>query len=160
MLLLSLYIANSAGWSSIGNQPIQTLGNFRKGAFAPLAFLWLVIGYSLQKKVLMQNTDAIKMQNVEIQKSAEQSVIQSEPIRASEMHARKQSFLSIAESVKQQLGIVGAFLFLSSQGGEGDNGLVSEERISELWRSLNNTDPEVFRRSLLHMRFAKGERYA
>jgi hypothetical protein len=142
LLLLSLYIANSVGWSNIGNQPIQTLGNF------------------LQKKELMQNTDAIKMQYVEIQKSAEQSVFQTEAIRASEMHARKQSFLQIAESVKQQLGIIGAFLFVSSQGGAGDNGLVSEERISELWRSLNNTDPEVFSRSLLHMRFAKAERYA
>ena len=160
LLLLSLYIANSVGWSSIGNQPIQTLGNFLEGAFAPLAFLWLVVGYFLQKKELMQNTDAIKMQYVEIQKSAEQSVIQSEAIRASEMHARKQSFLQIAESVKQQLGIISAFLFVSSQVGAGDNGLVSEERISELWRSLNNTDPEVFSRSLLHMRFAKGERYA
>jgi hypothetical protein len=53
LLLLSLYIANSVGWSNIGNEPIQTLGNFLEGAFAPLAFLWLVIGYSLQKKELM-----------------------------------------------------------------------------------------------------------
>jgi hypothetical protein len=59
LLLISLYIANSVGWSNIGNQPIQTLGNF------------------LQKKELMQNTDAIKMQYVEIQKSAEQSVFQT-----------------------------------------------------------------------------------
>ncbi len=160
LVLLSLYVANSVGWSNIGNEPIQTLGNFLEGAFAPLAFLWLVIGYFLQKKELTQNTDAIKMQYVEIQKSAEQAVIQSKAIRASELHARKQSFLQTAESVKQQLGAIAAFLFLSSQGGAGNNGLVSEERIAELWGSLNNTDPEGFSRSLLQMRFSNGERYA
>ena len=62
--------------------------------------------------------------------------------------------------MKQQLGAISAFLFLSSQGGARDNGLVSQERIGELWGSLNNTDPEGFSRWLLQQRFAKGEHYA
>jgi hypothetical protein len=156
---LTMYVSVSIGWSNIGNAPIETVGNFLEGAFAPLAFLWLVIGYFLQKKELMQNTDAIKMQYVEIQKSAEQAVIQSEAIRASEMHARKQSFLDLSEIVRQQLGAIAAFLFLSSQGA-GDNGIVSEEDISQLWGSMNNTDPEGFSRSLLQIIFAHGARYA
>ncbi len=90
LLILGLYVANTIGWSSIGVAPIETVGNFLEGAFAPLAFLWLVIGYFLQKKELVQNTTAIKMQYVEIQKSADQAVIQSEAIRASELHARKE----------------------------------------------------------------------
>ena len=159
LVVLSLYIAHSVGWSNIGNQSIEIVGTFLEGAFAPLAFLWLVIGYFLQKKELMQNTDAIKMQYIEIQKSADQAVIQSEAIRASEMHAHKQSFLQIAESVKQQLRAIAAFLFLSSQGASA-TGLVSEERISELWGSLNNTDPEGFSRSMLQIRFTQGTRYA
>ncbi len=159
LLVLSLYVEHSIGWAQIGDAPIDIVGNFLEGAFAPLAFLWLVIGYFLQKKELMQNTDAIKMQYVEIQKSADQAVIQSEAIRASESHARKQSFLQIAESVKQQLGAIAAFLFLSSQGA-GDNGIVSEQRVAELWGSLNNTDPEGFSRSLLQIRFQNGTSYA
>jgi len=159
LVVLSLYVANTVGWANIGNAPIETVGNFLEGAFAPLAFLWLVIGYFLQKKELMQNTDAIKMQYVEIQKSANQAVIQSEAIRATELHARQQSFLQIAESVKQQLGAISAFLFLSSQGAT-DSGVVSEERISELWGSLNNTDPEGFSRSLLQLSFRHGDIYA
>ncbi len=157
--LLSMYVANSIGWSNIADAPIEIVGAFLEGAFAPLAFLWLVIGYFLQHKELMQNTDAIKMQYVEIQKSADQAVIQSEAIRASEMHARKQSFMQMAETVKQQLGAIAAFLFLSSQGAS-DSGLVSEERVAELWGSLNNTDPEGFSRSLLQLRFQNGESYA
>ena len=116
LVLLSLYVSNTTGWRHIGDAPIETLGNFLEGAFAPLAFLWLVIGYFLQKKELMQNTEAIKMQYVEIQKSANQAEIQAEAIKASELHARRQSFLQVAESVKQQLGAIAAFLFLSSQG--------------------------------------------
>ena len=104
LVTLSLYVQVSIGWSNIKDAPIEIVGNFLEGAFAPLAFLWLVIGYFLQKKELMQNTDAIKMQYVEIQKSAEQAVIQSEAIKASEMHARKQSFVQISEIVRQQLG--------------------------------------------------------
>jgi hypothetical protein len=159
LVVLSLYVANTVGWSNIGNAPIETVGNFLEGAFAPLAFLWLVIGYFLQKKELMQNTDAIKMQYVEIQKSADQAVIQSEAIKASELHARQQSFLQIAEAVKQQLGGIAAFIFLSSQAA-GEGGLVTEERIGEMWASLNNTDPEGFTRSLLQISFNHGERYA
>ena len=159
LILLSLYISHTVGWRNIADLPIETLGNFLEGAFAPLAFLWLVIGYFLQKKELMQNTDAIKMQFVEIQKSADQAVIQSEAIRASESHARKQSFLHIAESVKQQLGAIAAFLFLSSQGGSG-SGVVTQEEIGNLWGSLNNTDPEGFSRTLLQLSFVHGEKYA
>lgn len=159
LFVLSKYVANTIGWSNIGHAPIETVGNFLEGAFAPLAFLWLVIGYFLQKKELMQNTDAIRMQHVEIQKSADQAVIQSEAIRASEMHARKQSFPQIAESVRQQLGAISAFLFLSSQGATS-NGLITAEKIGELWGSLNNTDPEGFTRSLLQLSFTHGERYA
>lgn len=159
LLVLSLYVAHSVGWRNIGDAPIEIVGNFLEGAFAPLAFLWLVIGYFLQKKELMQNTDAIKMQYVEIQKSAEQAVIQSEAIRASEMHARKQSFIDIAELVRQQLGAIAAFLFLSSQGGS-ESGLVTEERIGELWGSMNNTDPEGFSRSMLQLCLTNGPNYA
>lgn len=148
---LALYVEHAVGWMHIYDAPIERLGNFLEGAFAPLAFLWLVIGYFLQKKELMQNTDAIKMQYVEIQKSAEQAVIQSEAIRASELHARRQAFLQVAESVKQQLGAIAAFLFMSSQNTE-EGGVVTQERIGELWETLNNSDPEGFSRSLLQIR--------
>lgn len=67
LIVLSVYISGSIGWKNIGDAPIETLGNFLEGAFAPLAFLWLVIGYFLQQKELSQNTEAIRMQHVEFQ---------------------------------------------------------------------------------------------
>ena len=137
----------------------RAAGSFLEGAFAPLAFLWLVIGYFLQKKELMQNTNAIKMQYIEIQKSAAQAEIQSQAIKASELHARKESFLRIAESVKQQLGAIVGFLYLSSQAS-GGGGIVSQDKISDLWTAMNQNDPKVFSRSMMQIHFLNGENYA
>lgn len=159
LIMLSIYISGSIGWRNISSAPIETLGAFLEGAFAPLAFLWLVIGYFLQQKELSHNTEAIIMQHAEIQKSADQAVIQAVAIQASELHARRESFLKIAESVKQQLGAILGFLYISSQGQTG-SGLVSSERLSELWSKMGKNDPEVFARSLLELLASRGETYA
>ncbi len=159
LITLSIYIEGTIGWRNIRNAPIDALGTFLEGAFAPLAFLWLVIGYFLQKKELMQNTDAIKMQFVEIQKSAVQAEIQAEAIKATELHARKESFLRIADNVRQQLGAIMGFLFLSSQGVTG-SGVVSREKIASLWSGMNRNDPEVFSRSMMEIQSMHGEAYA
>lgn len=159
LLVLSLYVESSIGWSNISTSPIAVVGNFLEGAFAPLAFLWLVIGYFLQKKELVQNTLAIKQQYVEIQKSATQAAIQAEAIRASEVHARRESFLRVADSVKNQLGAIMGFLFISSQGTTGA-GTATSEHISELWSKMSQNDPEVFSRSMLELQFLHGPAYA
>ena len=44
------YIASSIGWLAFAQLPAEELGSFLEGAFAPLAFLWLVIGYFLQQQ--------------------------------------------------------------------------------------------------------------
>ena len=159
LALLTSYVSSTIGWRQLAVVPIEQLGGFLEGAFAPLAFLWLVIGYFLQKKELLQNTDAIKMQYVEIQKSAAQAEIQSDAIRASERHARRESFLRIAESVKQQLGAIMGFLFMSSQGSIG-KGVVSNEKVAQIWRKMSQNDPEVFSRSMMEIQMLHGRRYA
>ena len=55
-----LYIAIVVGWSNFISQPADSLGGFLEGAFAPLAFLWLVIGFFLQQRELRQNNEAIR----------------------------------------------------------------------------------------------------
>jgi len=59
LALGSAYISASIGWARVGSVDAATLGNFLEGAFAPLAFLWLVIGYFLQRKELEQKTEAL-----------------------------------------------------------------------------------------------------
>jgi hypothetical protein len=159
LLIIGVYVSHVVGWKYFFDQPIELMGSFLEGAFAPLAFLWLVIGYFLQKKELMLNTQAISKQNEVIRQSAEQSVIQSHAIAATEMHARKESFLKMAESVKQQLGAIMGFLYISSQGAAG-SGVVPEEKVSELWAAMSDRDPEIFSRNMLSTQLTYGERYS
>ena len=56
IFLGSSYITTQIGWAAFSRLPAEELGSFLEGAFAPLAFLWLVIGYFLQQKELEQNT--------------------------------------------------------------------------------------------------------
>jgi hypothetical protein len=148
LLLGSLYIGGSIGWSNIGRQPAEVIGNFLEGAFAPLAFLWLVIGYFLQQKELAQNTEALRLQFREIERTAEQAVKQTETISAQERHSRQQIFLQIHEQVRRQLGSIVGLLWISSQGGDEDP-VVSDDEMSELWTKLNQGDPDVFSRMTL-----------
>ena len=159
LILLAAYISNSSGWSDLNNIPMDTMGSFLEGAFAPLAFLWFVLGYFTQQKELSQNTQAIKLQYLEMQKTSAQAVIQSQAIKASELHARRESFLSIAESVKAQLGSIMGFLMLSSQNSD-ESGLVPPEDMTKLWDTKGRNDHEVFTRKLLSLTFTHGERYA
>lgn len=148
LVIGALYVEVSIGWASVDRQPADVIGSFLEGAFAPLAFLWLVIGYFLQHKSLTQNTEALQMQFQEIQRSAEQAVRQTETIAASERHARQETFLRIAGQVRQQLGAILGLLFMSSQGSAG-NGNVPNSEMDQHWSDLYKGDPEIFARLLL-----------
>ncbi len=149
LLLGAAYISTTIGWSNFGGLPAAELGSFLEGAFAPLAFLWLVIGYFLQQKELEQNTDALLAQAEEIQRSAEQAVIQSEKMAQSEVHARQDTFLRIVKTVYAQLGSVSGLLFISSQGATAGGGSVSPDEVSKLFSMQSAQDTEYFSRRLL-----------
>ena len=151
LLLGSLHISQEIGWSKLNKLPAADLGSFLEGAFAPLAFLWLVIGYFLQKKELEQNTLALKAQADEIQRTAEQAVIQSEKMAASEIHARQEAFLQIYRAVRNQLGTISGFLYISSQSTMAD-GTVTPEEQSKLFAG-SGQDTELFSRRLLETHF-------
>lgn len=150
LLLGAFYINAVIGWGKFAYLPADRLGSFLEGAFAPLAFLWLVIGYFLQKKELEQNTLALRAQANEIQRQSEQAVIQSEKLAASEIHARQEVFLLIAQRVQSQLGTISGLLFLSSQGAVS-GGSVSAEQMSKLFAQSAAQDVELFSRRLLEL---------
>jgi hypothetical protein len=50
-------------------------GDFLAGATAPLALMWVVIGYLLQGKELRQNTEALKLQQQELARQVEQTAV-------------------------------------------------------------------------------------
>ena len=152
----ALYVSANIGWSNFVTLPAAELGNFLEGAFAPLAFLWLVIGYFLQQKELEQNTAALQAQAIEIKRTAEEAAVQSDRMAASETLARQQAFMEVARSVQSQLGSIGGFLFISSQAADAE-GTVTPEEISELFNRVSTNDHEVFSRRLLQAHISATE---
>lgn len=135
------YVISATG--SAAHEPLSlgTLGSFLEGAFAPLAFLWLVIGLFIQQQELANNTEAL-------QRTSEQSEKQTQAIAATEMNARQETFFKIKESVDQQLGGIAGMLFSSSQGPVG-NGYMTRERMNEYFQQVAAGDSAVFARLFL-----------
>jgi hypothetical protein len=92
------YIFNEKGGvEALFKLPLNEIGDFLAGAFAPLAFIWFVIAYAQQGEELRQNTAALSAQYEEMKKTAEQAAIQAEAIKANELHARRDLFLRYAD---------------------------------------------------------------
>ncbi|WP_286876829.1 MULTISPECIES: hypothetical protein [Pantoea] len=73
------------------------LGDFLAGAFSPLAFLWLILGYMQQQKELQQNTEALRIQAKEL----ENSVVQYKEM----VEVARQQLLSDRESLEYSYSI-------------------------------------------------------
>ena len=61
-----------ARWDDFKTLTPNELGDFLAGVFAPLAFLWLVLGFFQQGDELRQSSDALWLQGQELQNSGEQ----------------------------------------------------------------------------------------
>ncbi len=152
LLLGFQYISGVVGWRVFIFQPAEAMGGFLEGAFAPLAFLWLVIGFFLQQRELSQNTKAIRAQYEMMRRTAENAEVQARAITSNALHQRQETMLMVADRVAKQLGAVTGLLFMSSQtldaGGEA-----TDEQVGEMWHRLGDGDPEVFSRQLLAAHF-------
>lgn len=117
---------------------LSVVGNFLEGAFAPLAFLWLVLGLFIQQRELANNTEAL-------QKTSEQSEKQTHAIAATEMNARQETFFKIADNVKTQLGGITGMLYMSGLGPIG-SGRVNREQMDRLFDQMGSGDHGLFAR--------------
>lgn len=140
-LFLALYVARNVGWGAFLDLPIDQMGNFLEGAFAFLAFLWLVIGLFIQQSVLAENNEELRRNNLHSEK-------QTQAIAATELNARQETFFKISEATRRQLGGIVGLLFISSQGPVG-SGEYSAEDLSDLWQQFASGDSEVFARLFL-----------
>jgi hypothetical protein len=136
--------------SSVQADPEQGLtlgviGNFLEGAFAPLAFLWLVLGLFMQQRELANNTEMLR-------RTSEQSEKQTQAIAATEMNARQETFFKIAESVKHQLGGITGMLFAGGLGPVGSN-RYSRDEIADMFQKASSGDTEIFARELMSMEY-------
>jgi hypothetical protein len=138
-LVLGLfYISSIIGWTAFATQQAPALGSFLEGAFAPLAFLWLVVGFFLQQQQLQENTHSIRQQLEEMRRAADLAEIQARAIAANETHARQDTFLRMNELVSAQLGMIAGLLVTSYNFGS-DN-----EDITDLWRRQSRGESAAF----------------
>ncbi len=122
---------------------LGVIGSFLEGAFAPLAFLWLVIGLFIQQKELAKNSDALRATSIQSKK-------QTAAIAATEMNARQGTFFKIKENVYTQLGGISGMLYSSSKGPAGD-GDMSREQQDAYFKQVADGDCEVFARLFLSL---------
>ena len=127
------------------NFSLEAVGSFLEGAFAPLAFLWLVLGLFIQQRELARNTE-------ELRKTSEQSGKQTQAIAATEMNARQETFFKIAENVKHQLGGISGMLYVSGLGPVG-SGRFDRDQMDEYFSQMATGDCEIFARLFISMDF-------
>ena len=118
-----LYLTGVVGTDQFIHLPVADIGSFLEGAFAPLAFLWLVIGHFIQQKEISANTRAIKLQ--------EQSA------RRLELHSRQDSYFKLLSLVQSQLGAIAGFHYMSICGPTGTGELSAEEFTEQ--RAISST---------------------
>lgn len=103
LLAAVAYVGVFVGLRQFFNSDIGEVGDFVGGILAPIALLWLVIGYFQQGEELNQNTNALKQQYEELKRAAEQAERQSEAISANEQHARRDTFLRMSDLAVHEL---------------------------------------------------------
>ncbi len=67
-------------FSQLNTMPLNEIGDFCAGAFGPITFFWLILGFIMQTQELKQSSAALKLQADELKNSVEQ---QKEMVRLS-----------------------------------------------------------------------------
>ncbi len=128
------YLVAVVGLDQFVHLPTADIGSFLEGAFAPLAFLWLVIGHFMQQREITANTRAISIQ----EKSA----------RRLEVHSQRDSYFKLHELVQAQLGAIAGFHYMSVCGPTG-TGEISGEDFAEQRNHAASGDPSWFIRKMI-----------
>ena len=134
-ILAGLFYLAKIGWGAFVDLPTGDIGSFLEGAFAPLAFLWLVIGHFMQQGEISANTRAINIQ--------EQSALRQE------VHAQRNSYFQLMRLVQEQLGAIAGFHYMSVCGPTGTSE-VSVDEFNQL-RSDSSADHSIFIRKMISL---------
>lgn len=69
--LFAMFVLVCVRGSQVSTMPLNEVGDFLAGAFGPVAFLWLVLGFLQQGDELRMSTQALKDQADELKKTVE-----------------------------------------------------------------------------------------
>jgi hypothetical protein len=143
LLLGVVYISKVVGWTDFVSQNAPSLGSFLEGAFAPLAFLWLVVGFFLQQQQLNHNTIAIQQQLEEMRRTGELAEVQARAIAADELHSRQDTFLRVRLVISDQLGMIAGWILTSY--------VETTEGTRDLWQRTSKGEHGAFSLELVRL---------
>lgn len=141
-----IYLAGFAFFSLQHREDFNSLGpdgwaNFLAGAFAPLAFLWLVLGFIQQGHELRQSAQALHLQAEELKNSVEQQ-------RALVETTREQIDLErqvLKENRDEQARRTKPNLRAQSGGGMTSSGVVTRDvMVENFGATCTNVNLEIF----------------
>jgi hypothetical protein len=130
------YIFGYSEWTAFMPHTAADLGDFLQGVFAPLAFLWLVLGHFLQQSEITANTRALELQELNT--------------RRIELLSRRDSFFKLQGLVEQQLGSIISFLYISVEGPTG-NGNMNWEQFGTERQLMDQGDRGLFIRRMMFL---------
>lgn len=105
-------------WSRGLPSELNAQGDFFAGYFAPLAFLWLVLGYIQQGEELRQSSESLRLQAEELKNSVEQ---QSQLVEVSRKQLEQEA-LALQEERQRRIDALRPRFLLGHQGYSGANG--------------------------------------
>jgi hypothetical protein len=144
-LLTLIVIAVDSGlvwYYGAGDLKLNTVGDFLAGAVAPLAFIWLIIGYLQQNLELSLNTDTLISQLDEMRLSVEQQTRQASSLAQNEGHARRDTLLKLSELYLNRLSGSASVIGFSVLP-------LNADVLDNAWRFYSSGDRDYFFRLLM-----------
>lgn len=142
-------------WSKLLEMEPNNVGDFLAGAFAPLAFLWLVIGYFLQAIELKQNSESLMQQAAETRNIVDQAKLQAQTAAENAAYARQQTINALRSAYERDLGVLAARIFGHGIELRPIGRLQLEfEKIDHsrpMWDSMGSGDLEAFAKRLVDL---------
>lgn len=130
-----IYLVGKVGVFNFVNLPTGEIGSFLEGAFAPLAFLWLVIGHFMQQSEISANTKAVQLQEQSAQRQ--------------ELHSRRNGYFKLSNLVQEQLGAIAGFHYASVCGDTGTQEMSADQYAS--LRAESAQDSALFVRKMISL---------
>lgn len=129
-------------------------GDFLAGFSASLAFFWLVIGYfqqgqelRLQREELSLQREELSLQRKEMERLADEAAKQAKAVEGAEQHARRDTFLRVAELTITELHAIAVRLVKNLIGAlEQDT-----------WRDYEKGETDIYYK-VLSDKFLENER--
>lgn len=127
------------GWD-LSKLSAQDAGTFLSGVFAPVAFLWLVIGFNLQSAELKQNSESLALQAAEMRESVQAQSRQADEFGLHGKYFRQDVLNKTREQFETELGVM-AVNFVKDGIIIEDNGIYMGQ---SSWSKFSAGDREVF----------------